>query len=170
MDTLEISPPSHRGFRYVLVIIDDFSRFNRIFLMTEKSKAEGYVMSFINEVNNKLGITPGYIHTDWGGEFDSKTFWHSLLTKGISLERGPPHSPQTNGVEERFNQSLLVKIRCLLAQSNVPISYWDEAALHASLLLNLLPNQYLQMMFSLNIVLLSNQLLNLFKSSPLVLK
>ncbi|MBW0514749.1 hypothetical protein O181_054464 [Austropuccinia psidii MF-1] len=133
MDTLEISPPSRQGFRYV--------------------KAEGYVMSFINEVNNKLGITPGYIHTDWGGEFDSKTFRQLLLTKGISLERGPPHSPQTNGVAERFNQSLLVKIQCLLAQSNVPISYWDEAALHASLLLNLLPHQYLQLRSPNNVLL-----------------
>ncbi|MBW0473783.1 hypothetical protein O181_013498 [Austropuccinia psidii MF-1] len=99
MDTLEISPPSRQGFRYVLVIVDDFSRFNHIFLMTKKS---------------------------------------------ISLEQGPSHSPQTNGVAERFNQSLLVKIRCLLAQSNVPISYWDDASLHASLILNLLPHQYLQ--------------------------
>ncbi|MBW0540391.1 hypothetical protein O181_080106 [Austropuccinia psidii MF-1] len=144
VDTLEISPPSRQGFRYILVIVDDFTRFNRIFLMTQKSKAEGYISSFINEIKNKLDITPGYIHTDRGGEFDSNTFRQLLLTKGISLERGPPHSPQTNGVAEHFNQNLLVKIRCLLAQSNIPISYWDEAALHASLLQNLLPHRYLQ--------------------------
>ncbi|MBW0540065.1 hypothetical protein O181_079780 [Austropuccinia psidii MF-1] len=107
MDTLEISPPSHQGFCYILVIIDDFSHFNRIYLMAEK---------------------------------------------GISLERGPPHSPQTNGVAKRFNQTLLNKVRCLLAQSNIPITYWDEASKHASLLLNLLPHQYLKMK-SLNEVL-----------------
>ncbi|MBW0461460.1 hypothetical protein O181_001175 [Austropuccinia psidii MF-1] len=86
MDTLEISPPSFQGFCYVLVIVDDFTRFNQIFLITEKSKAEGYISSFINEIKNKLGITPGYIHTDQGGEFDSNTFGQLLLTKGISLE------------------------------------------------------------------------------------
>ncbi|MBW0588087.1 hypothetical protein O181_127802 [Austropuccinia psidii MF-1] len=36
-------------------------------------------------------------------------------------------------------------MRCLLGQSNIPISYWDEAAAHASLLLNLLPHKNLMM-------------------------
>ncbi|MBW0534329.1 hypothetical protein O181_074044 [Austropuccinia psidii MF-1] len=145
MDTLEVSPPSHQGIHYVLVIVDDFSRFNRIYLMTAKNQAEGFVFSFLNELKNKLNVTPGYIHTDRGGEFDSAKFRQQLTIKGISLEQGPPHSPQTNGVAERFNQSLLTKIRCLLAHSNIPITYWDEAEAHASLLLNLLPHQYLQM-------------------------
>ncbi|MBW0531392.1 hypothetical protein O181_071107 [Austropuccinia psidii MF-1] len=153
MDTLEISPPSRQGYRYVLAIIDDFSRFNRIYLMTEKGKAEGFIRSFLNELNNKLNITPAYIHTDRGGEFDSNFFKQNLLAKGICLERGPAHSPQTNGVAERFNQSLLTKVRCLLAQSNIPIAYWDEAALHASLLLNHLPHRFLDM-YSPNDVLL----------------
>ncbi|MBW0547638.1 hypothetical protein O181_087353 [Austropuccinia psidii MF-1] len=165
---LEILPPSPQGFRYVLAIFDDFSHFNHIFLITEKSKAEGCVMSFINKVKNKLGITPGYIHTDHGDEFDSNAFQQLLLTRGISLEQGPPHSPQTNGVAECFNQSLLVNIQCLLAQSNIPISYWDEAELHASLLLNLLPHQDLQAIFFSNVMQLSNQPLNLVKSFPSV--
>ncbi|MBW0472360.1 hypothetical protein O181_012075 [Austropuccinia psidii MF-1] len=113
--------------------------------MTEKKQAEGLIMSFLNELKNKLAITPGYIHTDRGGEFDFNLFRQQLLAQGISLEQGPPHSPQTNGVAERFNQTLLTKIRCLLGQSNIPISYWDEATRHASLLLNLLPHRYLQM-------------------------
>ncbi|MBW0522320.1 hypothetical protein O181_062035 [Austropuccinia psidii MF-1] len=145
MDTLEISPPSRQGYRYVLAIIDDFSRFNRIYLMTEKGKAEGLIFSFLNELKNKLNITPAYIHTDQGGEFDSNNFKQNLLAKGICLECGPAHSPQTNGIAERFNQSLLTKVRCLLAQSNIPIAYWDKAALHASLLLNHLPHRFLDM-------------------------
>ncbi|MBW0514988.1 hypothetical protein O181_054703 [Austropuccinia psidii MF-1] len=64
---------------------------------------------------------------------------------GISLEREPPDSPQTNGVAERFNQSLLTKIRCLMAQSNILISLWEEAAVHASMLLNHLPHKFLSM-------------------------
>ncbi|MBW0535667.1 hypothetical protein O181_075382 [Austropuccinia psidii MF-1] len=145
IDTLEISPPSQQGNCYVLVIVDDYSRFNRIYLMSEKGKAEGYISSYLNELKNKLSITPGYIHTDQGGEFDSKLFRSLLISKGISLERGPPHSPQTNGVAERFNQSLLTKIRCLLAHSNIPISLWEEAAMHASMLLNHLPHKFLGM-------------------------
>lgn len=60
------------------------------------------------------------------------------------MERGPADSPQTNGLAERFNQTLLTKLRCVLAQSNIPISYWDEAAKYCSMLNNHLPSKALQ--------------------------
>ncbi|MBW0562283.1 hypothetical protein O181_101998 [Austropuccinia psidii MF-1] len=145
MDTLQINPPTRKGDKYVLVLIDDYSRFNRIYLMSEKGQVEGHIKSFLMEIKNKLDITPAYLHTDRGGEFSSKLFIDFLTSHGISLERGPPESPQTNGVAERFNQTILSKIRCLLGQSNIPVSYWDEAANHASLLLNLLPHKHLMM-------------------------
>ncbi|MBW0501905.1 hypothetical protein O181_041620 [Austropuccinia psidii MF-1] len=145
MDTLQINPQTRKGHKYILVLIDDYSRFNRIYLLTEKSQAADYIKSYLMEIKNKLNITPAYLHTDRGGEFSSQLFINFLTGQGISLERGPPESPQTNGVAERFNQTLLSKMRCLLGQSNIPISYWDEAAAHASLLLNLLPHKHLMM-------------------------
>ncbi|MBW0566595.1 hypothetical protein O181_106310 [Austropuccinia psidii MF-1] len=97
------------------------------------------------EIKNKLDIIPAYLHTDRGGEFSSQSFVKFLTGQGISLERGPPESPQTNSLAERFNKTLLSKMRCLLGQSNIPISYWDGAAAHASLLLNLLLHKHLMM-------------------------
>ncbi|MBW0573243.1 hypothetical protein O181_112958 [Austropuccinia psidii MF-1] len=145
VDTLEITPITHQGYRYVLVIVNDFSRFNRICLLKKKGKAEGYLKAFINEVSNKVETVPAFIHTDRGGEFDSNSFRLFLHEKGISLERGPANSPQTNGIAERFNQTLLTKTRCLLAQSKIPIELWNKAAKHASLLINHLPHKALGM-------------------------
>ncbi|MBW0542686.1 hypothetical protein O181_082401 [Austropuccinia psidii MF-1] len=122
IDTLQISPPTTQGIKYILVIVDDYSRFNRIYLMSKKDQAQDNVVSYLNELKNKI-----------------------LFKRGISLERGPPESPQTNGVAERFNQTLLSKIRCLLAQSKIPIQLWVEAAKHGSLLLNLLPHKAINM-------------------------
>ncbi|MBW0533619.1 hypothetical protein O181_073334 [Austropuccinia psidii MF-1] len=152
MDTLQINPPSRKGHKYVLVLIDDFSRFNRIYLLSEKSQAAEHIKSYLMEIKNKLNITPAYLHTDRGGEFSSQLFIDFLTSQGISLERGPPESPQTNGVAERFNQTLLSKIRCLLGQSNIPMHYWDEAAAHGSLLLNLLPHKHLKMKTPLSVL------------------
>lgn len=56
------------------------------------------------------------------------------------MEKGPANSPQTNGLAEQFNQTLLVKIRCMLAQCSIPLNYWDEAAKFASTLINMLPS------------------------------
>ncbi|MBW0570600.1 hypothetical protein O181_110315, partial [Austropuccinia psidii MF-1] len=129
--------------RYVLVIIDNFSRFNRVYLLTQKSQAEAKLLSFINEIKNKIHRLPAYLHSDRGGEFNSTQFRTNVEAMGIVFERGPANSPQTNGIAERFNQALLTKCRCLLAQSNVPINFWDEAVKYSSLLINNLPSRSL---------------------------
>ncbi|MBW0571052.1 hypothetical protein O181_110767 [Austropuccinia psidii MF-1] len=86
---------------------------------------------------------PAYLHPDHGGEFSSLLFLSYLKDHGISLERGPPESPQTNGVAERFNEKLLSKVQFLLRQSKIHSSYWDKAELHVSLILNVLPHKHL---------------------------
>ncbi|MBW0489673.1 hypothetical protein O181_029388 [Austropuccinia psidii MF-1] len=64
--------------------------------------------------------------------------------RGICFEQGPPNSPQTNGVAERFNQSLLSKMCCLIGQSNISTYLWNEAESHALFLLNQLPHRLLK--------------------------
>ncbi|MBW0483464.1 hypothetical protein O181_023179 [Austropuccinia psidii MF-1] len=71
MDTRQINPPTRKGHKYVLVSIDDLSCFNRTCGMKEKGEAEEYIKSYLREIKNKLGITPAYLHTDRGGEFNS---------------------------------------------------------------------------------------------------
>ncbi|MBW0512162.1 hypothetical protein O181_051877 [Austropuccinia psidii MF-1] len=142
-DTLEISPATRKGHRYVLVLIDDYTRFNRIYLLNSKDQSESMIISYLTEIKNKLNITPAYFHSDHGGEFTSTRLKRYFLQSGTSIEQGAPNSPQTNGVAERFNKTLLSKIQCLLCQSNIPITYWDEGARHASLLLNHTPHCFL---------------------------
>ncbi|MBW0477166.1 hypothetical protein O181_016881 [Austropuccinia psidii MF-1] len=77
-------------------------------------------------------------------------FLDKLKGRGICFEQGPPSSPQTNGVMERFNQSLLSKMRCIIVQSNVPTYLWNEEAEHASFLLNQLPHKYLKFKYQID--------------------
>jgi hypothetical protein len=110
-------------------------------MIQKKSDSEVKMMGYLNEIKNHTGITPSIIHTDRGGEFGSPVFKAYLSQRGIALEQGAADFPQTNGcLAERFNQLLLVKIRCMLAQSSVPLNYWDEAAKLASSLINMLPS------------------------------
>lgn len=100
-------------------------------------------MKFIQEIKSKIGQFPAYLHSDRGGEYSSIYLQSKLEALGISIEQGPANSPQTNGLAERFNQTLIQKMRCLLAQSSVPITLWDEAARYASMLINHLPSKAL---------------------------
>ncbi|MBW0530508.1 hypothetical protein O181_070223 [Austropuccinia psidii MF-1] len=106
-------------------------------------QSELKLMSYIHKIQNKIQRCPSFLHTDRGGEFYSTSFRSKAKALGIVFERGPANSPQTNSIAERFNQTLLTKCRCLLAQSNVPIRFWDEAIKSSSTLINLLPSRSL---------------------------
>ncbi|MBW0478627.1 hypothetical protein O181_018342 [Austropuccinia psidii MF-1] len=73
-ETLEIAPAAEQGIKYVLVIVDDYSRYNCVYLMKNKIQAQGFMMAFVNEIHNKVNVTPAFLHTDRGGEFDSNSF------------------------------------------------------------------------------------------------
>ncbi|KAI7941321.1 hypothetical protein MJO29_013395 [Puccinia striiformis f. sp. tritici] len=158
-DVLQITPISKFGYRYVLVIIDDASRFNRIYLLKSKSESEVKLLSFFEEIKNKLQRMPAYLHSDRGGEFSSLKFLAKIKEYGISIERGPANSPQTNGVAERFNGVILEKIKCMLLQSKIPQSMWHEAACHASTILNILPHSSLNWMSPTSVLVKHNSLI-----------
>ncbi|MBW0566605.1 hypothetical protein O181_106320 [Austropuccinia psidii MF-1] len=129
--------------------------------MHKKNEAEKHLELYLGEIKNKLGIIPAFFHSDRGGEFNSKLFINKLKSQGICTEQGPQNSPETNGIAERFNQSLLTKVCFLFSQSNIPISYWGEAVNHASLLLNHLPHKYVNMKSAIEILSINGIKINL---------
>jgi hypothetical protein len=52
-----------------------------------------------------------------------------------------PRTPQQNGVAERRNRTLLEMVRSIMAQANLPISYWGDAILTAAYILNRVPSK-----------------------------
>ncbi|MBW0512840.1 hypothetical protein O181_052555 [Austropuccinia psidii MF-1] len=85
IDTLEITPATQQGIKYVLVILDDYSRYNYIYIMTSKSQVHRNIMAFVNEIFKKVNVRPAFLYTDRGGGFDSTLLQQSLFDKGISL-------------------------------------------------------------------------------------
>ena len=168
-DVLQINPVSKLSYRYVLVIIDDASRFNRVYLLKSKSESEHRLLEFFAKIKTKTNITPSYLHSDRGGEFSLSSFLDKLKTLGVSIERGPANSPQTNGIVERFNGILLDKIKCMMLQSQVPLSMWHEAVCHASTILNVLPHASLNWISPTSVLAKHNLLLEPDRTtSPLI--
>ena len=52
-----------------------------------------------------------------------------------------PYTPQQNGVAERRNHTLLEMVRFMMAQENLPVSYWGDALLTAAYILNHVPSK-----------------------------
>lgn len=90
---------------YALVISDYFTKYTMILPIPDKTShtvAAALATQWI-----VLWGCPQYIHTDQGGEFES-ALMHELCKRfGISKTRTTPYRPQSDGMVERFNQTMM---------------------------------------------------------------
>eukprot|EP00158_Paraphelidium_tribonemae_P000967 Partr_v1_DN23774_c0_g1_i12_m52758 putative Retrotransposon protein len=113
-DLCGILEPSKDGYKYILMFTDDYSRYAYMFLLQAKSDA----FSKFQE-----------LRTDNGGEFKNASFTDYTLAYGILQEFTVPHCSCQNGVAERINLTILNAVRACLHESDLPLPFWDEAAL-----------------------------------------
>jgi len=113
-----ISSTGQRGYRYVLVLVDDTTRQGFVYLLREKAEAQKYIQILILQIEKQYpGREVRVLRSDGGGEFMGKSFQQWLGSKGITQQITVPYSPQQNGVAERRNATLLDTMRTLLAWS-----------------------------------------------------
>lgn len=94
-------------------------------------------------MENQTGRKIVKLKTDHGGEYSSDAFFSYLLSEGIQTERGPAHRPMANSISERFNLSIIMKIRTQLVQSGLPLPLWGELAHYCSYQINCTPSRSL---------------------------
>ncbi|CAI7786348.1 unnamed protein product [Closterium sp. NIES-53] len=76
------------------------------------------------------------IRTDRGGEFLGAEMTAWLKKQGIQRELTTAYTPQSNGVAERANRTVLETARALLIESGVGNSMWPHAVRHATVTRN----------------------------------
>jgi transposase InsO family protein len=92
--------------QYFITFIDDSIRFCYVYLLKSKDEALYYFKTYKVEVENQLERKIKRLRSDRGGEYFSGDFSDFYMEHGIIHERTSPHSPQSNGVAERKNQTL----------------------------------------------------------------
>lgn len=127
---------SSTGRRYILTLIDDFSRFTVVSLLRHKSEVEDRIKEYISLVHNKFGGKPKIFRSDRGGEYLSNQFRTFLRKEGIEQQLTTPHTPQQNGIAERKNRTLVEMVRCMLTDAQLPNMFWAEAVCAANYIQN----------------------------------
>ncbi|KAI3493174.1 hypothetical protein L1887_42164 [Cichorium endivia] len=113
--------------KYILVIVDDYSRFTWVLFLRNKSDAAEEIINFVRKMELMLNKKVRTVHSDNGSEFKNQTLDGFLKTRGISHNFSAPYTPQQNGVVERRNRSLCEAARTMLNFANLPMYFWAEA-------------------------------------------
>ena len=103
---------SSKGNRYVLMVIDQFTRWLEMVPLPVQD-AESVAKAFFENYVVRFGV-PITVHTDQGRNFESdlfKAFCHLLE---IAKTRTTPYRPSANGQVERYNQLVLNYLRCYI--------------------------------------------------------
>lgn len=77
------------------------------------------------------------VKSDQGGEFSSTIAQDFLNTAGIIHQESPRHTPELNGVAERFNRTIKEMISAMVDGTGLGHKYWDYAAQYACCILNM---------------------------------
>jgi len=65
--------------------------------------------------------------TDGGGAYTSKKLAEYLKSEGIFKETTTPYTPQSNGLVERANSTIMERVRCMLDDAGLSKKYWAFA-------------------------------------------
>ncbi|XP_051163516.1 uncharacterized protein LOC127282958 [Leptopilina boulardi] len=127
--------------RYIITIIDDYSRYSTVRFMEHKNEAGNIIKQFVEMVKTQFNKTPKCIRSDRGKEYVNQDLQNYLKNKGVKLQYTVSYSPQQNGVAERKNRSLLEMARCMMLDANLEKKYWAETVNTANFLQNRLPTR-----------------------------
>ena len=85
--------PSLGNRRYLLILIDDFSRMTWVYLLKEKSEALATFKKLKALVEKQKGCSIKTIHNDRGGEYTSREFEEYCKNEGIQKQLTTWYTP-----------------------------------------------------------------------------
>ncbi|GJU19607.1 retrovirus-related pol polyprotein from transposon TNT 1-94 [Tanacetum coccineum] len=87
--------------KYILVIVDDYSRFTWVKFLRSKDEVPVFMIKFLKMIQVRLNATVRNIRTDNGTKFVNQTLRAYYEEVGISHHTSVARTPQQNGVVER---------------------------------------------------------------------
>ncbi|GJR14119.1 retrovirus-related pol polyprotein from transposon TNT 1-94 [Tanacetum coccineum] len=91
---------SINGKKYILVIVDDYSRFTWVKFLRTKDETPTFVINLLKQLQVGLNKTVRFVRTDNGTEFVNKALTDYYESVSITHEKTVLRTPQQNGVVE----------------------------------------------------------------------
>nr|GEW33408.1 hypothetical protein [Tanacetum cinerariifolium] len=104
---------SINGKRYVLVIVDDYSRYTWVYFLRIKDETLEVIKNFLKKIYVRLQAHVIIVHTDNRTEFKNHVLKEYFDSFGITHETSVATIAQQNGVVERKNRTLVEASRTI---------------------------------------------------------
>ena len=115
------------GNKYGFTIVDDYTRYTWTFFLVDKSDVFATFKSFVKGIHNEFEITIKRVRSDNGSEFKNTRIDKLCDEFRIRHQFSAKYTPQSNGLVERKNRTLIDMARSMLSEYNVSQSFLDEA-------------------------------------------
>ncbi|GJR07211.1 retrovirus-related pol polyprotein from transposon TNT 1-94 [Tanacetum coccineum] len=110
---------SINGKKYILVIVDDYSRYTWTLFLRSKDETPEALKDFLTMIQQNLQAPIISVRTDRGTEFLNKILHAYFKEEGLEHQTSTPRTPEQNGVVERRNRTLVEAARTMLSASKL---------------------------------------------------
>lgn len=107
LDIMVYDRYTFHNYKYILVVIDVYSRFASCVPMTNRQM--GTIIKATKECFEEIGKTPQNLNCD--GEFNKKEFNDFLKGEGVRVYYSEPYEINKNAIVERFNRTLALLLQ-----------------------------------------------------------
>jgi hypothetical protein len=136
LDIVTFSSRSIREYKYALVIIDHFSSYTSAYLMKHKNESDAHICKYIEFMQPRTQKHVQYVKHDNDLCFKTNFLKDFLIKNGTTQVFITEHDKTQLGTIDRKIRDLEDRIRCLLATSNLPNSFWCYALEYSIYIMN----------------------------------
>ena len=120
VDILGELPETENGNKYIPVVSDYYTKWTESYPMPNM-EASTVAEIMVKEFISRFGV-PSKIHSDQGRQFVSRLFMEMCRLLQIEKTRTSPYHPESDGMVERFNQTLCAMLSAFVYENH---RNWD---------------------------------------------
>ena len=115
------------GKKYILVVVDDFTKYTWVVLLKDKGEALEKMIHLGKKLQVEKDTVIARIRSDHRREFENTKLATFCNDQGTHQEFFSPKTPQQNGIVKRKNRVVQEMALVMLHNKKLPKSFWGEA-------------------------------------------